>query len=301
MSVDGDRVATISAIVSESAEPVPARFGVRTVQLAGFSFLDVSEDHLVELLVRERAEGRGGWVITPNVDILRQAHVDPKIRSLFLGADVAVPDGMPLIWASRLQGTPLRNGRICGSELIYSVPEACAKANMSIFLLGGAGNTGERTAFELRRRYPGLRIVGAYSPPFGFEKHPEQYDAMRKAIRDAKPDFIFVALSVPKTEKLIVEIRAAAPDAWWIGVGAAFDFVSGEIPRAPKLMQHTGTEWLFRMMQDPGRLIRRYLWEDLPYAAVLFASALKRRFGRTGPLVATGEKPATAENPRIAA
>ncbi len=259
------------------------RFGVDTVLLEGLSFLDVTEPQFVEIIIAERTQGRGGWVLTPNCDILRQAHKDPELHALFKRADALVADGMPLIWASRLQGTPLRGGRVCGSDLIFSIPSACTRAGLSIFLLGGMDGSDQRTADLLRTKYAGLRIAGTYSPPFGFEKQPIEYENMRKAVSDAQPDIIFVALGAPKSERLIQQIRSSAPNAWWIGVGASFEFVSGTLKRAPRLMQLTGTEWLFRMIQDPGRLIRRYLWDDLPYAAVLFTHALRQRFSRKKP------------------
>ena len=118
-----------------------------------------------------------------------------------------------------------------------------------------------------------------HSPPFGFEKHPEHIEEMRAKLAEAAPDIVFVALSFPKGERLIRQIRDARPQAWWIGVGAAFDFVAGAIERAPEWMQRTGTEWIFRMTQDPKRLVRRYLWHDLPYAGVLFGQAVRRRLG----------------------
>jgi N-acetylglucosaminyldiphosphoundecaprenol N-acetyl-beta-D-mannosaminyltransferase len=179
-----------------------------------------------------------------------------------------------------VQRTPLHGGRICGSDLIFSIPAAAARAGLSVYLLGGAGDTGEQTARALVARHPELRIAGTYSPPFGFEKHPEQIEEMRAKVAEAAPDLVFVALSFPKGERLIRQIRDACPKAWWIGVGAAFDFVAGAIERAPTWMQRTGTEWIFRMTQDPKRLVRRYLWHDLPYAGVLFGQAVRRRLGR---------------------
>jgi N-acetylglucosaminyldiphosphoundecaprenol N-acetyl-beta-D-mannosaminyltransferase len=103
---------------------------------------------------------------------------------------------------------------------------------------------------------------------------------MRALLAEAQPDLVFVALSFPKGERLIRQLRDVLPRAWWIGVGAAFDFVAGAIERAPAWMQTTGTEWVFRMVQDPKRLVRRYLWHDLPYAGVLFGQAVRRRLGR---------------------
>jgi len=279
------------------------RFSLNTIDVEGFPFLDLNEQQFVELVVNERKQGRGGWAITPNCDILRQAHTDSKLRALFHSADAIVADGMPIIWASRIQGTPLRGGRVCGSDLIYSIPAQCAAAGLSIYLLGGVDGSGERTAEILKDKNPSLKIVGTYSPPFGFEKHPEEYERMRALITEAKPDVIFVALSVPKSERLIQEIRASAPDAWWIGVGASFDFVSGTLERAPGLMQRLGLEWLYRMKQDPKRLVRRYLRDDLPYAALMFFNAIRRRFvSLPRPVAQPAEAPAaTAEKPRIPA
>lgn len=286
------------------------RFGVKTIDVEGFPFLDLSEEQFADLIVHERKHGRGGWVITPNCDVLRVAHSDSKLRALFHSADAIVADGMPIIWASRIQGTPLRGGRVCGSDLIHSVPARCAEAGLSIFLLGGVDGSGDQTAAILQQRYPGLKVVGLFSPPFGFEKHPEQYDVMRNVIQQANPDVVFVALSIPKGERLIQEIRASAPDAWWIGVGAAFDFVSGTISRAPMIMQRLGLEWLYRMVQDPKRLVQRYLRDDLPYAALMFFNAMKRRFAPAQrpavqpaetPAATTASTAATAEKPRIAA
>jgi N-acetylglucosaminyldiphosphoundecaprenol N-acetyl-beta-D-mannosaminyltransferase len=257
-----------------------SRFGVPTVELEGLTLLDLDHARFVELVIAEAQAGRGGWVITPNTDILRQVHDDPEVRALVAEADARVADGMPLIWASHLQRTPLHGGRICGSDLIFSVPAAAARAGLSVYLLGGAGDTGEQTARELVARNPTLRIAGTYSPPFGFEKHPEQIEHMRARVAEAAPDLVFVALSFPKGERLIRQIRDTCPKAWWIGVGAAFDFVAGAIERAPVWMQRTGTEWIFRMSQDPKRLVRRYLWHDLPYAGVLLRQAVRRRLGR---------------------
>lgn len=254
------------------------RFGVDVVELEGLTFLDIAHAGFVELVVSECRAGRGGWVITPNTDIMRQAHEDPDVHELVASADALVADGMPLIWASRVQNTPLLGGRICGSDLIFSIPAAAARAGLSLYLLGGAGDTGERTAEELVRRHPTLRIAGTHSPPFGFEKRPAEIEEMRAKVAEAAPDIVFVALSFPKGERLIRQLRDVRPQAWWIGVGAAFDFVAGAIERAPQWMQRTGVEWIFRMVQDPKRLVRRYLVHDLPYAGVLFGQAVRRRF-----------------------
>lgn len=247
----------------------------------------VDEGRFVELVIEESEAGRGGWAVTPNVDIMRLTHQNEDLLQLVGSADALVADGMPLVWASRLQGQPLP-GRVCGSDLISSLPKAAAAAGLPIFLLGGGGNTAERTADILVDRNPGLRVVGTYAPPRGFEDRPEEYQRMIARIRRAAPAIVFVALGFPKAELLIQRIRHTQPDAWWIGVGAAFDFVSGEIKRAPPWMQRIGAEWLHRCLQDPRRLARRYFLHDIPFVSILFGRALRRRL-RSGTSDALGQ------------
>lgn len=263
-----------------AVDALTRRHGVGLVTIHGLPFLNVDEARFVDMIVSDCKAGRGGWVITPNIDIVRLTDENARLRTLVLSADALVADGMPLIWASHVQRTPLP-GRVCGSDLISSVSAAAAAADLSLFLLGGGGDTGARTEEILRRRHPELRIVGHYAPPFGFERDPAQDTAMLEMIAAAAPDIVMVALSFPKGEWLIQRIRSARPDAWWIGVGAAFDFVSGNIKRAPRWMQHAGVEWMFRLSQDPKRLFRRYVLHDLPFAARLARSAWhQRRVGR---------------------
>ncbi len=258
---------------------ISERFRVPLVNLHGLDFLNVDEPRCVELLIDEARAGRGGWVVTPNTDIVRHCDHDPELREMVRSADVRIADGMPLVWASHVQRTPLR-GRVCGSDLMYSIPESAAPAGLSLFLLGGKDGSEEQTARILQARHPALKIAGTYSPEFGFEKDPANFARIEDEIRKADPNFVFVALGFPKGERLIHRIRDCVPKAWWLGVGAAFDFVSGNIKRAPGWMQDTGTEWVYRISQDPKRLAERYLVHDLPFAATLFSRSIKRRFGK---------------------
>ena len=122
-----------------------------------------------------------------------------------------------------------------------------------------------------------MRVVGTYYPPYGFEKDEKQLRAMEEMIATCEPDIVFVGLGFPKQERLIQRIRQAAPRAWWMGVGISFSFLCGEVVRAPKWMQACGLEWVHRMVQEPGRLIRRYLIDDIPFAFTLFWGAWRRR------------------------
>jgi hypothetical protein len=129
--------------------------------------------------------------------------------------------------------------------------------------------------------YPGLLVAGFECPPVGFEKDDAYVAAMEQRLQAAEPGLIFVALGSPKQEYLIQRIRACLPHAWWIGVGISFSFVAGEVKRAPDWMRKCGLEWSHRLLQEPGRLARRYLVDDLPFFAVLVCRTLfSGTFGR---------------------
>jgi len=227
--------------------------------------------------MHELDAGCGGWVVTPNLDILCKVSRNASLRELILQADLRVADGMPLIWAAWLQGTPLPQ-RVAGSTLLGHLSGAAAERGRSIYLLGGDEGTAEGAAEVLMRKYPNLQVAGTYYPPMGFEKDDAEMSRLRQSIEQARPDIIFVALGFPKQEKLIRELRAAAPEAWWMGVGISFSFLAGRVRRAPRWMQKCGLEWVHRMIQEPGRLIRRYLIDDIPFAVVLLGRSIIRRF-----------------------
>ncbi len=250
------------------------------VTLHGLRILNVREDECVRLVIDACAGGTGGWLLTPNLDILRRTFVDPDIRSLCEKADVVVADGMPLIWASHLQGTPLVE-RVAGANLISSMSEAAAARGLKVYLLGGVTGAADGAARVLTARSPNLQIVGTYCPPFGFERDDAEIQRIETAVRASGADIVFVALGFPKSERLIQRIRHARPHAWWIGVGISLSFLNGDVKRAPKWMQGVGLEWVHRLSQEPRRLARRYLIEDLPFAGRLFGRALVNRIRRT--------------------
>ncbi|MEW6250723.1 MAG: WecB/TagA/CpsF family glycosyltransferase [Planctomycetota bacterium] len=269
------------AVGAQHPAAMPARVAPAVVEVAGVRFQNMTEEQCVEHVVTEAAAGRGGWVVTPNLEILRQCVRDLGTRALVHAADLVVCDGTPIMLASHLQRTPLV-GRVCGSNLIHSLPAAAAERGLSVYLLGGAPGTADETAEVLRQRHPTLRIVGTYCPPFGFESNAGEIAAMAEAIRAARPQIIFVALSFPKGERLIQRIRPAAPQAWWVGVGISFSFACGHVQRAPRWMQRSGLEWVHRLSQEPGRLARRYLVQGLPFAAELAVRSTWRRFRPAG-------------------
>jgi N-acetylglucosaminyldiphosphoundecaprenol N-acetyl-beta-D-mannosaminyltransferase len=246
------------------------------IRLAGFDFDLLTESEVVHRIVSESRAGHGGWVATPNIDICQRARRAPVLCDLVRGATLIVPDGMPLLWAARLRGNSLAE-RVTGSSLIFSLSSAAARAGLSIYLLGGSSGVPELAGVELARRYPGLRVAGTDAPPVGFDKSPEGIALIRKRLCHAIPDIVYVGLGFPKQERLITELGPALPDAWFIGCGAAIPFAAGTVPRAPTWMQRSGLEWIFRLSKEPQRLFRRYLVNDLPYAAQLLTSCAAER------------------------
>jgi N-acetylglucosaminyldiphosphoundecaprenol N-acetyl-beta-D-mannosaminyltransferase len=252
------------------------------VHLDGTGFDRITEGEVVAVVREAIAAGRGGRIITPNIDILRQAQVNKRVRAYLDDADLIVADGMPLVWASRLTGTPLPE-RVAGSSLIWSLSEGLGRDRRSVFVIGGnpatpdAPDGATRASRRLAEACPGLRIAGTLCPEYGFERDRAVYDEFCAAVAEAQPDLVFVGLGFPKQEKVITRLRAGLPNAWFIGCGAAVNFVAGDVDRAPRWMQRAGLEWAHRLGSEPRRLAGRYLKRDAPYALRLLTASAARR------------------------
>lgn len=243
-----------------------------TITLVGVPIHRVTAREAIDHIIAASREGTGGWVVTPNLDILRRLANEPDFSQLCEGATLRLPDGMPLVWASRLQRTPLVE-RVAGSDLIWSLTAAAAAHGLRVFLLGGNSGAADNAAKELVAKYPSLIIAGTLCPDFGFEHDPAQVENIVQLTKEARPDIVFVALGSPKQEVLIRQLRPVLPHAWFLGIGISFSFVSGEVQRAPTWMQRTGLEWFHRLIQDPKRLFKRYIIDGLPFAARLFITS----------------------------
>ena len=245
------------------------------VELLGARIHSITEAGAIRYILDQLQAGRGGWVVTHNVDHLRRLFHDDSFASLCRTATLVVADGMPLVWASRLQGTPLPE-RVTGSNLISSLSIAAAEESRAIFLLGGDPGTADAAAYKMKTRTPALRIAGTYCPPLGFESDAMEMEQLVARVTSAAPDIIFVGLGSPKQERLIHQLRPRLPHAWWLGVGISFSFVCGRVTRAPTWAQRAGLEWVHRLVREPQRLSRRYLRDDLPFAARLLTASAWR-------------------------
>ena len=251
-----------------------------TYPIAGVDINALNETDCVNRALDSCDDGVGGWLVTPNLDFLERSNREPGFRAILRAATLSVPDGMPLVWAARIAGDPVR-GRVAGSDLISSLCAEAAERGRSVFLLGGNEGSAVAAADTLCEKYPALRIAGWQCPPFGYEHEEKELQKITAALDEAKPDLVFVGLGSPKAERLIASLhlthRTSLYSTWWIGVGISFSFLCGEIERAPVLLQRLGLEWIHRLLKEPRRLAGRYLGRDLPFAFRLFASAIARR------------------------
>lgn len=244
----------------------------------------IHRDSLEEIageVVRLAARAAPSMVVTPNADQIVNLEHDTGLQAAYACADLVVPDGMPVVWASRLLGAPAKE-RVTGSDLMPRLCGMAAQRGLKVFLLGGAEGVAARAAENLARTYPGLSVVGTLSPSRGFERDEAENAALVQAVRQSDAELVFVCLGSPKQEVWICRHLASFDKGVFLGVGAAIDFCAGTAKRAPRWMQRSGLEWFFRLVQEPRRLAGRYA-KDL-YFFVLVAREVWRRVRAGGRL-----------------
>jgi N-acetylglucosaminyldiphosphoundecaprenol N-acetyl-beta-D-mannosaminyltransferase len=260
---------------------------VETIHLLGMPIAAISLTGLLEHIGRSASLGEGGWVVTTNLDMLLHFRRDRRARGAYLAASVRVADGMPLVWASHLQGSPLPE-RVAGSTLTESLIAQAAKSGLRTLLLGGFPGSAERAAQLWQARFPQLQIVADSSCMFSSPPSDEQVAVAVALAKSQSSQIVLVGLGSPKQELLIERMRVQLPSTWFVGVGGTFRFLTGEVPRAPAFLQTVGMEWLHRLAQEPRRLSRRYLLDDLPVFFLLMADAAQQRIARRVPWLRRG-------------
>ncbi len=250
---------------------MPAR-----VRVGAIDVMVITEAGLADTVAAGWRSRRGGWIVTANVDIVRAATRDPQLAALVAQAEVVVADGMPVVWAGRLAGAAIKE-RVTGASLVFTLSERAAAEGRSVYLVGGDEGVPEAAGRVLAERYPGLRVAGAYSPPYGFDADPGRLRKVVERVSAAAPDLVLVGLGFPKQERMIALLRAELPGAWHLGCGAGIPMAAGQFSRAPALLQRSGGEWLHRLALEPRRLARRYLVHDAPFALRLLAQGLRIR------------------------
>jgi N-acetylglucosaminyldiphosphoundecaprenol N-acetyl-beta-D-mannosaminyltransferase len=232
-----------------------------TVAVLGIPFQNVTMDETVALIEEQIREGGFHQVATANVDFLKNAMHDNELRDILCSCDMVVPDGMPVVWMSRLIGTPLKE-RVSGIDLVERLADVSARRGYGVFLLGASESSSQRAAKILKHRFPNLKIVGRYSPePRPIEKM--DHEEILRRIEEAEPEILLVAFGNPKQEEWIAMHRDRLKVPVCIGVGGSLDMLSGTMHRAPVWMQRSGLEWLHRTFQEPKRLAMRYMKDAL--------------------------------------
>jgi N-acetylglucosaminyldiphosphoundecaprenol N-acetyl-beta-D-mannosaminyltransferase len=264
----------MSATITPVAPAAPPTQAVLGVPLALIDYSGTLE--WIEGMIEA---GATGYVCVAAVHTVMACGEDPELRAAVLGADFTVPDGQPLVWALNLLGHQLRD-RVYGPELMDRACAAAARAGQRFYLYGGRTPAAlEALRAELVRRHPGLEIVGAYCPPFR-PLTDDEAEEIAEDINASGADVVWVGLGVPKQEKWMAAMRPRLTAPVLIGVGAAFDFHAGIVPQAPAPLQRVGMEWLFRLLQEPRRLWRRYARYNPRFVAGFLRQYLAQRRAR---------------------
>lgn len=257
-----------------AAEHLPLAGDVTTRDILGIPIALTDYAEAMDVMDGMVARRDPGYVCCVAVHAVMVAQRDREMREALAGADLTVPDGMPLVWAANMLGEGLEQ-RVYGPELMRRYSDRCVERGHRVWLYGGRDQGAlVQLALQLRRRHPGIRIVGGYAPPFR-PLTGEEEDAICAQVNEAKPDVLWVGIGVPKQEKWMARMRERLEVPVMCAVGAAFDFHAGRISQAPGWMQERGLEWTYRIAQEPRRLLPRYLYYN-PRFMLAFGRQLAR-------------------------
>lgn len=222
----------------------------------GISVLD--QDRAREFLFSAVRKGVRGYVTVTGVHGVSEAQNDSALKNILNNALLCTPDGVPMVWMGRLQGHHSIR-RVYGPDLMLNLCRHSEDGGFRHFLYGGKPGVAEELAQWLRSQFPAIKIVGTYSPPFR-PLNDRELGELQAQVRATRPDFFWVGLSTPKQERFMSTHMLLLPEVKiFIGVGAAFDLLTGHVRQAPRWIQRIGLEWLFRLSQEPARLWKRYL------------------------------------------
>jgi len=260
-------------IAGPAGEPRPVQLS-RTVEVLGVPLALTDYDRTVGWIDTCVSERRRGYICVCNVHTVSASREDPELHAALLSSTLNVPDGQPLVWAMNALGHSLGD-RVYGPELMLRACAHAARTGQRLYLYGGRSQGAlAQLALNLRQRFPGIRIVGGYSPPF-HELSADERAAVIEGINRSDADIVWVGIGVPKQEKFMAQMRPVLDAPVLIGVGAAFDFHAGLVPQAPDWLQDAGLEWAYRLGREPRRLWKRYVRYN-PRFVVAFGAQLAR-------------------------
>jgi len=210
-----------------------------------------------ETIAHALRDRRKGYVCVTGVHGVMEARADDAFRRILNGAFLCTPDGMPMVWAGRLNGHREMN-RVYGPDLMLDLCAWSEASGARHFFYGGDQGVAGQLVQQLKVRFPKLAVAGTFTPPFR-PLHPDELRQLQQLVSATRPDIFWVGLSTPKQEKFMAEYLPQLEVTLMIGVGAAFDFHSGRMKQAPRWMQRSGLEWFYRLCREPRRLAKRYL------------------------------------------
>ena len=214
-------------------------------------------------------EKRKSYIVAINVDVVMKIEKDKYLQTITNEADMTLVDGKPLVWIAKWHKHPVK-AKISGSDMVPALCKVAADKGYSMFIIGGADGIAEKAKENLERNLPGIKIVGTYAPPYGFEKDEAELNMINQMITSVHPDIVIACFGCPKQEKWVYENYKKYDASVSICAGATVDFLAGNVNRAPAWMSDHRLEWLYRFLQEPKRLFRRYFVDDIQIAKLIW-------------------------------
>lgn len=223
---------------------------------------NVNMDETVQAIEDMIASEKKSYIVAINVDVVMKIENDSYLKEITDKADMVLVDGKPLEWIAKWHKRPIK-AKISGSDLVPILCKRAAEKGYSIFIIGGKEGIAEKAQVNLERDLPGIKIVGTYAPPFGFEKDERELKKINEMISNIHPDILIACFGCPKQEKWIYENYQKYDAKVSVCAGATVDFLAGKVNRAPKWMSDHGLEWFYRFLQEPKRMFKRYFIDDM--------------------------------------
>lgn len=223
---------------------------------------NVNMDEAIQAIEDMIASEKKSYIVAINVDVVMKIENDSYLKEITDHADMVLVDGKPLEWIAKWHNKPIK-AKISGSDLVPLLCKRAAENGYSLFIIGGKEGIAEKAKQNLERDLPGIRIVGTYAPPFGFEKDAKELNRINRMISDVHPDLLVACFGCPKQEKWIYENISKYDAKVSVCAGATVDFLAGNVNRAPRWMSEHGLEWFYRFLQEPKRMFKRYFVDDV--------------------------------------
>lgn len=247
----------MTTLSAAGESPSSIRLQTTRVNVLGVGVSVISMQDAVRLTSELISLKGKGYVCASDVHSIVEARSDASLRAILNHSFLTTPDGMPLVWMGRICGHP-QISRVYGPDYMLEMCEASLKRGFRHFLYGGKPGVADKLKAILTERFPGIQVVGTYTPPFR-ELTEMEVSGLHRVVADLQPDIMWVGLGSPKQDRFMARFSQSLEVSLMVGVGAAFDFHTGAVKEAPHWLKRTGLQWVHRLLQEPRRLWKRYL------------------------------------------